>query len=86
MCRRKHRTTGDNVSVHAPGPPQESLECDGSKDIPAGQTFQRIVRHLMGLPVAAGCDTARDDTRVCSDASSTAMQYLRPLSPSGGHS
>ena len=38
-----------------------------------------IVRRLMGLLVAAGCDTARDQTRICSDASSTAKQCLRPL-------
>ena len=34
---------------------------------------------MMGLPITAGCDTARDQTRVCSDTSSTEMQCLRPL-------
>ena len=33
-----------------------------------------IVRRPMGLPITSGCDTARDQTRVCSDASSTEMQ------------
>ena len=37
----------------------------------------------MGLPITAGCDTARDLTRVCSDASSTERQSLRPLRHSG---
>uniref|UniRef100_A0A673W6L4 E3 ubiquitin-protein ligase RNF10 n=1 Tax=Salmo trutta TaxID=8032 RepID=A0A673W6L4_SALTR len=31
MCLRKRRTPGDRVSVHAPGPPQESLECSGTR-------------------------------------------------------
>uniref|UniRef100_A0A4W5R601 Uncharacterized protein n=1 Tax=Hucho hucho TaxID=62062 RepID=A0A4W5R601_9TELE len=31
----------------------------------------------MALPITAGCDTAWNRTRVCSDASSTEMQYLR---------
>uniref|UniRef100_A0A4W5PN94 Protein kinase domain-containing protein n=1 Tax=Hucho hucho TaxID=62062 RepID=A0A4W5PN94_9TELE len=35
-----------------------------------------IVRRPMGLPFTAGCDTARDRTRVSSDASSTEMQSL----------
>ena len=33
---------------------------------------------------AAGYDTAWDQTRVCSDASSSVMQCLRPLYHSGG--
>ena len=43
-----------------------------------------IMRRLMGLPVVAFCDTARDQTRVCSDSSSTAMQCLRQLRHLGG--
>ena len=30
-----------------------------------------IVCRLMGLPVAAGCDTAQDRTWICNDASKT---------------
>ena len=37
------------------------------------------VRHPMGHPITAGCDTARDQTRVCIDTSSTDMQCLIPL-------
>ena len=37
----------------------------------------------MGLSITAGCYTARNQTRVCSDASSTEMQCLRPLCHSG---
>ena len=37
----------------------------------------------MGLPITSGCDTARDRTWICSDASSTVMQCLRPLRHSG---
>jgi hypothetical protein len=35
----------------------------------------------MALPITASRDTAWNRTRVCSDASSTEMQCLRPLSP-----
>ncbi|KAM9407695.1 uncharacterized protein ACWYII_027526 isoform 1-T2 [Salvelinus alpinus] len=38
----------------------------------------------MGLPITASCDLAWNRTRVCSDASSTEMECLRPLSNSGG--
>ncbi|XP_064870695.1 fibroblast growth factor receptor-like 1, partial [Oncorhynchus nerka] len=31
MCQRKHRPTGNCVRVHAPGPPQESLESNGTR-------------------------------------------------------
>ena len=41
------------------------------------------MRSTMGLPITAGCDTAQDLTRVCSDTSSTEMQCLRPLRQSG---
>jgi hypothetical protein len=37
----------------------------------------------MGLPMTAGCDTAWNQIRVSSDASSTEMQCLRPLRHSG---
>ena len=43
-----------------------------------------IVCRPMGLLITASCDTALDQTRVCSDASSTAMQCLRPLRHYGG--
>ena len=35
-----------------------------------------IVRHPMGLPITAGCDTAWKPTRVCSDASSSVLLCL----------
>ena len=38
---------------------------------------------FMGLPITASCDAAWNRTRVCSDTSSTEMQCLRPLLPSG---
>ena len=41
-----------------------------------------IVRRPMRLPITAGCDTARIQTRDCSDTSYTDTQCLRPL-PSG---
>ena len=49
MCRRKHGTPSDHVSVHSAG---------------------TIVRRLVGLAVAAGCDTAWDRTRICNDTAS----------------
>ena len=42
-----------------------------------------IARSPMGLPIMAGCDSAWNRTRVCSDASSTELQCLRPLLHSG---
>ena len=42
-----------------------------------------IMRHPMGLPITAGSDTEWNQTRVCSDSSSTEMQCLRPLPQSG---
>ena len=38
-----------------------------------------IVHRPMGLLNTAGCDTAWNRTRVCSDTSSTEMQCIRPL-------
>ena len=38
-----------------------------------------IVRRPMTLPIMAGCDTAWNRTRVCSEPSSTEMQCLRLL-------
>ena len=67
------------VSVHAPGHHKESLERNGTrtsqptKPSPNPDDAGPIVHCLMGLPVAAGCDTARDQTQICSDASSTAV-------------
>uniref|UniRef100_A0A8C7QQP8 FYVE, RhoGEF and PH domain containing 4a n=1 Tax=Oncorhynchus mykiss TaxID=8022 RepID=A0A8C7QQP8_ONCMY len=87
MCRRKHRTTGDRVSVHVPGPPQESLEHDGTrttrlaKPSPNPDDAGPIVHCLMGLPGAASCDTAQDQTRICSNASSTAVMHLPNFGP-----
>ena len=42
-----------------------------------------IVPHPKGHPITAGCDTAWDRTRVCSDTSSTEMQCLKPQLHSG---
>ena len=36
-----------------------------------------IVRHPMGLPIMADCDTDWNKTRVCSDTSSTEMQKTK---------
>uniref|UniRef100_A0A8C7G5G7 FYVE, RhoGEF and PH domain containing 4a n=1 Tax=Oncorhynchus kisutch TaxID=8019 RepID=A0A8C7G5G7_ONCKI len=78
MCRRKHRTTGDRVSVHVPGPPQKSLEHDWTRTTRLAKPYPNqddagpIVHCLMDLQGAAGCDTAQDRTRICSNASSTA--------------
>ena len=38
---------------------------------------------MQGLLITAGCDTAWNQTRVCSDTFSTVMQCLRPLRHSG---
>ena len=59
LTQWKHRTLSDRVSVHAPGPPQESLERDGTrtsrpaKPSPNPDNAGPIVRLLMGLPVTA---------------------------------
>uniref|UniRef100_A0AAZ3REG4 C3H1-type domain-containing protein n=1 Tax=Oncorhynchus tshawytscha TaxID=74940 RepID=A0AAZ3REG4_ONCTS len=68
----------------------QSLERNGTrtswlaKPSPNPDNAGPIMRRLMGLPVAAVCNTAWDRTQVCSEASSTAMQCLRPLRHSGG--
>jgi hypothetical protein len=64
MCRRKHHTPGDLVSVHCAWPDTGVASARWDKDIPAGQTLPNqdkswpIVRRPMGLPVTAGCDRA----------------------------
>jgi hypothetical protein len=49
---------------------KESLEHDGTTTSQPGCLcpIGPIARRLTGLPVADGCDTARDRTRICSDA------------------
>jgi hypothetical protein len=42
-----------------------------------------IVRRPIDFPITASCDTAWNQTGVCSDASNTEMQCLRPLCHSG---
>ena len=80
MCQRKHHTAGGRY--------KESLERDGTRiSQPAKLSripddAEQIVRRHMGLPVVAGCDTARDRTRICSVASSTVMQCSLALSSS----
>jgi hypothetical protein len=79
------------VSLQAPGPPQgfarvrhkESLKPPWHKPSPNPEDTGAIVHCPMGTP--GGCDTAWDQTRVCSEASITAMQSLRPLRHWGGH-
>jgi hypothetical protein len=58
-----------------------------AKPFPNPDDAGPIVHRLMGIPV--DCDTAQDQTQVCRDTSSTAMQdtivqCLRPLCHSGG--
>jgi hypothetical protein len=61
VCVRENiiHLPGDHVSVHAPGPPQESLH-DGTrtsrpaKPSPNSDNAGPIVRRLIGLPVVAG--------------------------------
>ena len=50
---------------------------------PNPNDVESIVRRPMGLPITGSCDTAWNQTRVCSDASSTEMQSLRLLHHSG---
>jgi hypothetical protein len=74
-------TTGDLKSAYMhPGRHKESLEHDGTgtsqlaKPSPNPDDAGPIVRRLTGHPVAAGCNTAWDQTQICCDASSTVMQ------------
>ena len=68
----------------------ESLEHDKTrksrpaKPSPNPDNAGPSVLCFMGLPVMASCDIAWDRTRVCSDTSNTAMQFLRLLRHSGG--
>ena len=64
------------VSVHAPCPPQGVSRARWDKDIPVRPNpplIQTALGHL-GHLVVAGCDTAWDRTRICSDASNTSIQ------------
>jgi hypothetical protein len=76
--------------MHAPGLPQESLEHNGTrtsrpaKPSPNPDIAGPIVCSLMDHLVAAGCDTAWDRTRICSNTASTAMQCIRTVHHSGG--
>ena len=92
-----HQCVGGNtvqlateVSMHAPIHHKEWLERNGTrtsqpvKPSPNPDDAGPIVHRFMGLPVAASCNTARDQTWICSDASSTVTQFLRPLRHSGG--
>ena len=56
------------------------------KDAPAGQTLPKTLMTLgqLGPPVTPRGNTPRDQIPFCWDASSTAMQFLRPLCHSGG--
>jgi hypothetical protein len=69
MYRRKDRTPGDRVSVHCPGPPQESLVHDETrisllaKPSPNPDDAGPIVRLPMGLLVTAGCGRAWTQTQ-----------------------
>jgi hypothetical protein len=73
-------TTGDEVSMHVPGPPQGVATERWDKDIPAGQTLVQLCAASWISRFIPSCDTAWDQTRVCSDTSS-----LRPLRHSEGH-
>ena len=72
-------------AVHVPGCDKESLEHDATrtskpiKPSPNPDDTGPIVHCLM-----ASSNTAWDRTRICSDASGTVMQCLRPLCHLGG--
>jgi hypothetical protein len=76
MCQRKYCTPADCVSVHAPGPPQESLEHNGTrtslpaKPSPNPDDTGPIMHRPMGLLLAAGCDRAWTQTRISSGTAS----------------
>ena len=71
------------LSHHLHVPHKESLERNGTRESRLAKPSSNpddagpIVHRLMGLPVTADCDTARDRTRICSDTP-------RPLRHSGG--
>ncbi|XP_029549967.1 neuroblastoma suppressor of tumorigenicity 1 isoform X1 [Salmo trutta] len=76
------------VSVHAPGRHKESLERDGTrtfqpaKPSPNPNDEGSIVHRLMGLPVTAGCDTARIEPGYV--VTPQALRCLRLLRHLGG--
>ena len=65
---------GEQILIYNDSIPQQKPDPDD-----AGP----IVRRPIGLPMTAGCDTAWNLTRDCSDSSSTERQYLRLLHHSG---
>ncbi|CDQ90489.1 unnamed protein product [Oncorhynchus mykiss] len=82
-CPLNPESNSTNVSTSqcaCARPPHRVARARWDKDISAGQTlFYPGHRWANCLTVAAGCNTARDRTQICSGASSTAMQCLRPL-------
>ena len=77
VCRRLARHK-ESLELYEPS------KAPRAKPSPNQDYAGPIVCRPMGLPITSGCDTTRDRIRVCSDASSTAMQCLRPLRHSGG--
>ena len=56
-----------------------TCKAPAAKPSPNSDNAGPIVHRPMGLPITASCDTAWNRTRVCSDASSTAIQCLITL-------
>ena len=87
-----HQCVGGNTvhlaSVSActsPGPPHDLLEREGTGNPPLTRTtLGQLCAAAWVSPFAAGCDTAWNRTKICSDTASTVMQCLRPLHHSGG--
>ena len=84
MCRRKHRTPGDLVSMQCARPATGVASAWWDKDIPDGQTLPNpddaglIVRRPMDLPVAGSCNRAWARTQ------NLWWHSLRPLHHPGG--
>jgi hypothetical protein len=80
MCGENTVQLTTEVSLQVPIPPQGVSRVQWAKWSPPNpDNTGSIVHHSMGLPVTTGCDTAWDQTLVCSNTSSTVMQCLRSL-------
>jgi hypothetical protein len=83
MCRRKHRTPGDRISMHCARPNTGVASVRWDKDIPA--LTRTILGQLCAAPWVSRSRTAATEPGLTPRISSgAAMQCFRPLRQSGG--
>jgi hypothetical protein len=82
MCRRKHHTPGDCVSMHCTRPATGVAGAQWDKDIPP--LTRTTLGQLCAAPWVFRSWPAGFEPRISNGTDSTVMQCLRPLRHSGG--